>query len=359
MAMGAQTRGVTVREMTSAFATFANKGVKREARTFIRVYDSDGNVVLENTQDSQEILSEKTVTYMNYCLVNAVLRGTGAGAYFSGTQIGGKTGSTSSWRDRWFCGFTGYYTAAVWCGYDIPETITLKSGSYNPASRMWRYVMQPLHKGKSNIALYDTKKLKDVTVCIDSGKLATDACRHDARATSSFSRVRTVKVYPEDAPTEYCTKHTTVTYCTTGGGVANEYCSHFAAIENLNPESGFKAAVIEERALLKITQSEIDAINKAIPHGLWPEFYNNSYVYQVNSSGNDVAFKGFTVGQTAPYPENTLPYIPCQVHTQAAWEEYLASNPPVDEPTDPVDPSVPEGGDNTEDGGGEDTPIVE
>ncbi len=361
LAMGAQTKGVTVRDMTSAYAAFPNNGLQREARTFIRIYDSEGNLVLENKQDSQQILSEKTITYMNYCLVNAVRNGTGSGAYFSGTQIGGKTGSTSSWRDRWFCGFTGYYTASVWCGYDVPETITLTSGSYNPAARMWRYVMQPLHKGKANIPLYDAKKMVDVTVCIDSGKLATEACTHDARATSGFSRTRTVKVCAEDAPTEYCTKHVSVTYCTTGGGVANEYCNHFATIENTDPALGAVAAIIEQKALLKLTQSEIDAINKAIPYGLWPEFYNNRYVYKVDAAGNGVPFGGFLTGfvtgadgvvsgGTAPYPDNTLPYVPCQVHTQSAWEEYLASRPSVE---DPVVPDVPEGDDTTQ--GGDDT----
>jgi len=368
LAMGAQTKGVTVRDMTSAYATFANNGVKREARTFIRVYDSDGNLLIENSQDSEQVLAEKTINYMNYCLVNAVRRGTGAGAYFSGTQIGGKTGSTSSWRDRWFCGFTGYYTAAVWCGYDIPESISLKNGSYNPAARMWRYVMQPLHQGKSNISLYDESQLVDVTICLDSGKLATEACVHDARMTDSFSRTRTVKVYAEDAPTEYCNKHTAVTYCTTGGGVANQYCAHFAAVQNVNPESGFTPAVIEQRGLLKMTQSEIDAIVRAIPYNVWPEFYNNGYVYLVDANGGGIAFHGFLtgtvkdetgnfVGGTLPYPANNLPYVPCQVHNYAAWQEFLASNPSVDIPTDPVDPSLPGEEDNTESGENGDTPL--
>lgn len=349
LAMGAQTKGVTVRDMTAAYATFANNGVKREARTFIRVYDSDGKLVIENKQDSQKILSEKTVTYMNYCLVNAARYGTGAGAYFSGTQMAGKTGSTSSWRDRWFCGYTGYYTASVWCGYDIPETITLKSGSYNPACRMWKYVMQPLHSGKANKSLYSTSKMVDVTICLDSGALATDACKHDARTADGFSRVQTVKVYSEDKPTAYCTKHTNVTYCTTGGGVANDYCALFASVANL--DAAFKPAVIEQRALLKLTQAEVTEIQKAMPYGLRPEYTGNGYVYLVNSSGNGIKFTGFTAKGPAPYPDNTLPYIPCQVHTQAAWEKYLASIPPVVE--DPTEPENP-GDDNTTGGGTED-----
>ena len=339
LAMGAQTLGITVRDMSEAYASFANNGVMREARTFLRVYDSDGNIILEKDQDSEQIMNEKTVTYMNYCLVNAVQNGTGTGAKLSNMQVAGKTGTTSSGRDRWFCGFTGYYTAAVWCGYDNPEPIKLKNGSYNPASYMWKKVMQPLHQGKRNVSLYDESKMQEVTVCIDSGKLATDACLHDVRTTDTFKRTQNIFVYPEDAPTEYCDKHMAVTYCS-GGGVAHEYCHLFAAAGELLPE-GYPVATITQGALIKITQSEIDAINKVVPYKIWPEFCNNGYVYQVDAAGNPVAFKGFNTGYvfskvTLPnetavllnpgyssMPNNTLPYLACPVHTAEAWDAYI------------------------------------
>ncbi|MBQ3000468.1 MAG: transglycosylase domain-containing protein [Oscillospiraceae bacterium] len=326
LALGAQTKGITVRDMTCAYATFANGGVWREGRTFLRVYDSNGNKIIENEQESRELLSDKTVTYMNYCLVNAVNNGTGAGAAISGIDVAGKTGSTSSWRDRWFCGFTGYYTAAVWCGYDIPETITLSSGSYNPAARMWRNVMRPLHAGKTNISLYDENKMVDVTVCLDSGKLATSACYHDVRQSSDFTRVKTAKVYPEDVPKAYCDKHMTVNYCTTGDGVANEYCTLFSMVENLDPATGFTPAVVQQMSLLKMTQKEIDELNTIIPHRLWEQFYEKAYVYQIDESGAPSVFKGFTVNGALQYPGNTSPCKYCTVHTKAAWEEYSNQN---------------------------------
>ena len=120
LAMGGLTSGVTVRSMSAAYATFANNGVYREARTFTKVYNNDGELILNNTQDSRQILSEKTVTYMNYCLRNVVTSGTGTSAQIDGQIVAGKTGSTTSNHDRWFCGYTDYYTAAVWCGYGKP-----------------------------------------------------------------------------------------------------------------------------------------------------------------------------------------------------------------------------------------------
>ena len=51
----------TIRDVAAAYATFANEGVHREARTYTKVYDSMGNLVLDNTQNSEQILSSKTV----------------------------------------------------------------------------------------------------------------------------------------------------------------------------------------------------------------------------------------------------------------------------------------------------------
>ncbi len=93
MAMGALTYGVTVRDLTTAYATYTNHGVWRESRTYTVVYDSDGNVVLDNTQKTRQILSEKTVDYMNYMLWYAVNYGTASPARLSNMSVAGKTGT--------------------------------------------------------------------------------------------------------------------------------------------------------------------------------------------------------------------------------------------------------------------------
>ena len=302
LALGAHHSGVTVRGMASAYATFANDGVYREGRTFTKVYDSKGNLVIENTQDARTILSEKTVTYVNYCLVNAANRGTGDDAVFSGMQIAGKTGTTSSKRDRWFCGYTGYYTAAVWCGYDQPEVINL---SYNPAPRLWKKVMQPLHDGLKSISLYSSKKMSTVTVCLDSGLIASSACKHDVRG----DRTATAMCYPEDRPKNTCNEHVDMLYCVDGAGVANEYCLKFAAIGS---------ALVETKSLAKLTTDELEEIKKAMKHGLLEEYYMDEYVYLINKKGEDVAFTGFKNGLVG----NTKPYKVCTTHTAQMWTQH-------------------------------------
>ena len=301
LALGAQYYGVTVRDMTAAYATFANQGVYRTARTWTKVYDRKGNIVLTNEQQSRGILSKKAVNYTNYCLTNAVAKGTGTRANFASGYIAGKTGTTSSARDKWFCGYTKHYTAAVWCGFDWPEKINL---SYNPAAQLWKDVMKPIHSGLSNVRLYDAGKMTSVTVCLDSGLLATDACLADARG----SRAETVNVYPEDRPKGSCTHHVAKKFCSVSNCVANEYCLKFAAVDS--------SVVITEKAVVKMTQSKVTEMLKAKDNGLDAKFLVDNYVYLTNDEGADAAFKGFdgkgNVGVSAPYRV-------CTAHNAANW----------------------------------------
>ena len=314
LALGAPTLGVTVRAMSEAYATFANKGVRREARTFTKVYNSKGELVLDNVQDSERILSEKTVNYMNYCLDSAVSYGTGNNADIPGFDVAGKTGSTSSFRDRWFCGFTSHYTAATWCGYDIPEVITLTgTNRSNPAGRLWKKVMQPIHQGLKNEPLYSTTDMQYVNVCMDCGKLATDACKKDVR---SVSRVASALVHKDDVPKESCDCHVIVDFCDSCGCAANEYCKKLAEVGQ---------AKLTKRALVKLTQAKVNDIAAASRAGLLATYAVDNFVYLVNTNGDPVNnYKGIhgdkNVGVKAPY-------LVCTKHTKAQWDEYLASHP--------------------------------
>ena len=308
LALGALTVGSTVRDMASAYATFANGGTYREPRLYTKIYNSNGELVVDNTQDSRKVLSDKTVNYMNYCLYNAANNGTGGAAIFDGQTIAGKTGTTSSNKDRWFCGYTSHYTAAVWCGYNDPEEIRLTGNTANPAARLWKAVMEPIHQGLSNNALYDGNAMRSVSVCLDSGLKATAACSNDARG---INRVSTALVYPEDVPTGTCNKHISMEYCVTGGGVATEYCSKFAD------------AQIEARSLVKMTEAEISEIKAARNSGLVDTYLLDGYVYLINESGEGIAWHGFS-GTANSGVE--LPYLVCPVHNQKAWEEYQQQN---------------------------------
>ena len=145
MAEGALTVGATVREMAQAYTSFLNSGTMTYGRTYTKVLDYYGNVILDNTPKTINSFSPNTAANICSMLENAVAGGgTGAGAYFAGMSVGGKTGTTSDNNDRYFVGITPYYVGAVWTGYDYPETMYFYS---NPAVTIWKTVMQRVHEG--------------------------------------------------------------------------------------------------------------------------------------------------------------------------------------------------------------------
>ena len=329
LALGALSYGVTVRDMASAYATFPNNGVYREDRTFTKVYDSGGNLVLDNTQDAERILSERAANYMNYCLRSVVTSGTGYYANMSATMVAAKTGTTSGNKDRWFIGYTEYYTAAVWCGYKYSEEIRLVGNSTNPAGRLWYAVMEPLHRGVSYKDVYDDSELRWVTVCKDSGGYATEACKADARG----NRVESVLVYSDDMPTKTCDKHTLVDWCTSGDGVPNEYCKQV------------EGATFAKVGLLKVTEAELDEIKRAQTI----RDLSDALFYLVDSSGSDRWYYGLD-GKINK--DIKAPYKVCTVHTEESVK------PPETEPSEPTTesggntPADPNNGDSGNSGGG-------
>ena len=333
LALGAQTKGLTVREMASAFASFPSGGTYREGRTYTKVYDSHGNIVLDNTQESWEAFSAKTVNYMHYCLAAAV-GGTGGNARISGQNVYGKTGTTSSNRDRWFCGYTGYYTAAVWFGFDTPEEINLVMGNgNNPAAILFSKVLTKVHEGLPKVQLIDYNKFVGVTMCLDSGKVATAACSQDVRTIDNIARTSYANVYPEDRPREACTKHVLVDYCVSGGGVCTEYCKLFAAEQT---KTGTEVK-IEQKSLVKMTQLEVDELLKAKTSGLLPEYLRNDYIYLINENGTDAVFKGVEGNLVQSV---NAPYLVCAMHTKEAWDAYQATVTPAEPDAQPDDGAV-------------------
>lgn len=341
LAMGAQTFGISVRDMSCAYATFANNGVYREGRTFTKVFDSDGKLVIDNVQKSRRILSEKTVDYMNMCLFYATTSGTGTEADLSKHYVGGKTGTTNDAKDRWYCGFTKYYTAAVWTGYNTPERI-YPIGCNNPAAVLWNKFMEPIHEDLEPVRIYDKSKFVSVDICLESGLLATDACRKDVRTDDDCSRVDTVYVYREDRPTQTCDKHVMMEFCPVSGAVANEWCKHFASEEVVDAS---QRLTLKEMGVCKVTREELDEMLKAEKHGLWDEFLKDEWVYLVDNKGRDVnSYQGLH----GNLKQNVdAPYVVCTEHTEESWNAYLQSlipeetEPPVD-PNAPTDPTAPE-----------------
>lgn len=145
LSLGQLTNGVTVREMAQAFSAFDNEGVFTYARTYTKVTDSNGNIVLDNSPDTIQAFSANTAHIISYMLKGAVDGGTGTEARLGNMPVAGKTGTTTDSRDRWFVGYTPYYCAAVWTGYDTPAVMNFGG---NPASQVWHSVMASVSEGQ-------------------------------------------------------------------------------------------------------------------------------------------------------------------------------------------------------------------
>ena len=205
MALRGFEKGVTTEEMAAAYAAFVNEGVYTKPRTFVRVEDANGNVILENEAQSTVAMKNTTAAIINHLLQEAALNGTGYEAQFSGMHIAGKTGSTNSNKDRYFVGYTPYYSCAVWAGYEHNQRIV---ASGNPCSAIFRKVMSAIHEELPDKDFFSCAGLTSVAVCADSGMLASENCALDVRG----SRVYTALVAADNAPTSVCTMHTAPSY---------------------------------------------------------------------------------------------------------------------------------------------------
>ncbi|MGI6577673.1 MAG: PBP1A family penicillin-binding protein [Eubacteriales bacterium] len=220
MSLGGLTRGVTVRELSEAYSVFPNRGIYNKSRTYTKVLDSNGQVVLDNSLTSTPVIKEKTAFYMNQMLQNVVTNGTGVNARLSNMPAAGKTGTTDDDYDRWFAGYTPYYTCVVWYGFDENKTIVPVSGT-SPAVPLWKAVMEKIHENLEPTEFFTPSgTLVKASYCKDSGLAPTEACRSDIRG----SRVATGTFFAEDVPTAACNVHKYVTIDAESQQLATEFC---------------------------------------------------------------------------------------------------------------------------------------
>lgn len=245
IAMGGFTNQMSPLEMASAFTVFAYKGVYWEPYFYTKVEDVNGNVILEKKPKGTKIYSEQTAFIMNDMLKDVVSHGTAEGYDVKNKNgdiipTAGKTGTSDSYIDRWFCGMTPYYVAATWYGYDNRHVpISLVSEESANARKIWHAVMTKIHEELEPVDFFATVPPKIVKrkICMDSGKLATDLCEHDprgSRVVEEYFIEGTEPEYGDNCEVHYKAK--VCTQCKDEHGrpfLANEYCPPEAVQERV------------------------------------------------------------------------------------------------------------------------------
>jgi penicillin-binding protein 1A len=141
--------GVSVLDMGSAYTTFASGGKHAPPYAVVEVRNSRGSVIYRGDRDGpkpQQVINASTIAEMDGMLINDVEWGTGVAAKLPGIKAGGKTGTTNSFRDAWFIGFTGNYVGAVWLGNDDYTSTEKMTGGTLPA-KIWHQIMAFAHTG--------------------------------------------------------------------------------------------------------------------------------------------------------------------------------------------------------------------
>ena len=151
------TSEVNLLELTGAYAPFANGGQGVLPHIITRVRSGDGKVLYERQRSTiGQVVALNYVGAMNDMMNATVMRGTGKKAALEGQMVGGKTGTTQSYRDAWFVGYTAHYVGGVWIGNDNGSRMRKVTGGTLPAE-LWHDIMTYAHRDKAPLPLPGTR----------------------------------------------------------------------------------------------------------------------------------------------------------------------------------------------------------
>ncbi len=216
LALGGITDGVTNMELNAAYAAIANKGTYIKPKLYTKIVDHNGNVLIDNTvPESTQVIKETTAWLLTNAMVDVVTSGTGGSVNFGNMAIAGKTGTTSDYKDVWFSGFTPYYTATTWTGYD--NNVSMKSSKEKNLSKtMWKAVMSRIHENLEYQSFPMAGGIVTASICSKSGRLPIAGVCDGCIKTEYFAE--------GTVPTEYCDVHYFSNVCLYSGLAASDEC---------------------------------------------------------------------------------------------------------------------------------------
>jgi len=180
LAMGGLNQGVSPLQMAAAYVPFSNNGMYNTPTSYTKVVDRYGEVILDKSKtdgiktESQYVYDAKSAYIMTHIMKQVRYGTAGSYAIVKGDSIesAGKTGTTENSKDKWFVGFTPYYTAAVWYGFDKPYPVYDGSS----ALKIWNAVMKDVHADLEAKTFEKPSGLSMQTACKYTGKKPIGGC---------------------------------------------------------------------------------------------------------------------------------------------------------------------------------------
>lgn len=231
-ALGGLTKGVTNLELTAAYASIANGGVYTKPIFFTQILDRNGKVLIDMEPETHRVLKDSTAFLLTDAMSESMIgnrkfsragsgpSSTSTRAKVSGMSCAGKSGTTTSNNDVWFVGYTPYYTAGVWAGYDRNQKLA-QGAETSFHKDIWRKIMTRIHEGLTDPGFTPPDSVETAQICRKSGKLAVaGVCSGDPRG----SAVYTEYFAKGTVPTEICNNHVSATVCAESGMLPTEFC---------------------------------------------------------------------------------------------------------------------------------------
>jgi penicillin-binding protein 1A len=226
LVMGGWEQGLNPLQLAASYVPFANRGIYYEPTTFTLVKDSDGNELINRKASNFNIAYSEETAFIMTNMLQEVTKGRTSTYPHSGTAVtnvneekigmpvAAKTGTTQNNIDKWLVGYTPYYSAAVWYGYDNSgsEPIAVKTEEMYQAHKIFTAVMSKVHEGLPKKDFEMPADIVKKQICIYSGKVATDLCRHDPRGNATITEYFIKGTEPRDD--DPCTVHVEAQVCT-------------------------------------------------------------------------------------------------------------------------------------------------
>lgn len=229
-ALGGLTEGVTNLELTSAYASIANQGTYVSPRFFTKIINRQGNVLLDARQEEWSVMKDSTAFLLTDAMADSIenrrmfaregisIGATSTRAALEQMPAAGKSGTTTNSRDVWFIGFTDYYTAGVWGGYD-ENNQSLEDTNFH--KDIWKRIMDRVHEKLPVRGFAVPGSVTEMAICRKSGKRAISGlCDHDPRGNAVYTEYFAAGTEPGGL----CDVHVSASVCVETGHLAGEFC---------------------------------------------------------------------------------------------------------------------------------------